>query len=162
MKDRTSPLTIKHLSHMWRRFSEAYTLESNKKAGPKPCLILSDEFIPGQLLLSGARFCFNSSMQNSTEETIFTTCRKRQPFTNKTEFGIGHLNLDESHTKRELKFLRNTIYAQYGYQFKDPELQSYFNQFEWYLPDPNLKLEMIALTAREKQFIDEIMKREKE
>lgn len=85
-----------------------------------------------------------------------------QRIQNKTAFGIGHLNLDESHTKRELKFLRNTIYAQYGYQFKDPELQSYFNQFEWYLPDPNLKLEMIALTAREKQFIDEIMKREKE
>jgi hypothetical protein len=66
---------------MWRRFFEAYSLELNKKAGPKPCLILSDEFIPGGLLLSRARFRFNSSLQNSTKETIFTTCQKRQPFT---------------------------------------------------------------------------------
>ena len=70
---------------MWHRFFEAYSPESIKKAELKPCLILSGEFIPGELLLSRARLRFNSSMQNSNEKTIFTTCQKRQPFTERVK-----------------------------------------------------------------------------
>ena len=65
-------------------------------------------------------------------------------------------------TKEELKLLRNTIYAQYGYTFNSKDLQDYFTKFEWYLPDPNLTMEQIKLTEKEKKFIDEILKREKE
>jgi hypothetical protein len=64
-------------------------------------------------------------------------------------------------TKEDLKLLRNTIYAQYGYAFKSKDLQDYFAKFEWYLPDPNLTMEHIKLTDKEKKFIDEILIREK-
>ena len=81
MKGLISHLTTKHQALMWHRFFEAYSPESIKKVELKPCLILSDEFIPGELFLSRARLRFNSPMQNSNEKTIFTTCQKRQPFT---------------------------------------------------------------------------------
>jgi len=67
----------------------------------------------------------------------------------------------EPFTKAELKIIRNTIYAQYGYAFKTKELQDYFNKYEWYIPDPNLSLDQIKLTEKEKKFIAEIMELEK-
>jgi hypothetical protein len=41
--------------------------------------ILSGELIPGRLLLSSACFRFGSTMQNSNQQTIFTTCLISQP-----------------------------------------------------------------------------------
>ena len=67
----------------------------------------------------------------------------------------------EPFTKAELKIIRNTIYAQYGYAFKTKDLQDYFNKFEWYIPDPNLTMEQIKLTEKEKKFIAEIIELEK-
>lgn len=81
---------------------------------------------------------------------------------NQNVLGLGDLNLDGTYTKDELKLLRNTIYAQYGYAFKSKDLQDYFSLFEWYMPDPNLTMEQIVLTEKEKKFLDEILKREKE
>lgn len=78
-------------------------------------------------------------------------------------FGICGLTLDnEKYLKETLKILRNTVYAQHGYSFNSKDLKDYFSQFEWYIPDPNLTMEQIKLTEKEKKFIDEILKREKE
>ena len=79
-------------------------------------------------------------------------------------FGICGLSLDSEvkYSKETLKILRNTVYAQYGYSFSSKDLKDYFSQFEWYIPDPNLTIEQIKLTEKEKKFIDEILKREKE
>jgi hypothetical protein len=78
-------------------------------------------------------------------------------------FSIDNLFLsDEIKSKEELKILRNTVYAQHGYAFKTKDLQDYFSQFEWYMPDPNLTMERIVLTEKEQQYIDAILKREKE
>jgi putative transposase len=41
--------------------------------------ILSGEPIPGRLLLSSAYFRFGSTMQNSNQQTIFTTRQNSQP-----------------------------------------------------------------------------------
>ena len=76
-------------------------------------------------------------------------------------FGLRY-ELEEDYTKTKLRLLRNTVYAQYGYAFKSKDLQDYFSQFDWYIPDPNLKMEEIVLTKEEKKFIEEILKREKE
>lgn len=90
------------------------------------------------------------------------------PESNKIFHALKHQTLDVSFleegnlTKEELKILRNTIYAQYGYVFKDKEIQDYFSKFAWYIPNPNLAIEQIILTKEEKKFIDEILKREKE
>lgn len=66
-----------------------------------------------------------------------------------------------SWTKDDLLILRNAVYAQYGYQFKNKDLFKYFSQFEWYIPDPNLSLDKIVLTEKEKKFIDEIVVKSK-
>lgn len=34
--------------------------------------------------------------------------------------------------KDQRRLLRNYIFARHGYIFKDPQLQNYFNQFDWY------------------------------
>ncbi len=38
-------------------------------------------------------------------------------------------------SKEQLRLARNEIYARHGRQFKDSELQSYFNSCSWYKPD---------------------------
>ena len=81
---------------------------------------------------------------------------------NQKGLGWGELDPDEDYTKGELRLLRNAIYAQYGYPFKSKDLQDYFSQFDWYIPDPNLTMEQILLTEEEKKLIDEIVKRENE
>ena len=75
---------------------------------------------------------------------------------------LGRFELVENYTKTELRLLRNTIYAQHGYAFKSKDLQDYFAQFDWYIPDPNLTMEQIVLTKEEQKFIEEIIKKEKE
>jgi hypothetical protein len=39
-------------------------------------------------------------------------------------------------SRRDLRLLRNTIYARRGREFNSPLLQSYFSEKEWYAPDP--------------------------
>lgn len=64
-------------------------------------------------------------------------------------------------TKEDLRVLRNTIYAQHGYRFADKDLQELFSQFDWYIPDPNLRMDQIQLSDAEQRFIGEIMRKEK-
>lgn len=75
---------------------------------------------------------------------------------------IGDLSLNADHTLEELRLLRNTIYAQYGYDFKDAALKQYFSQFAWYMPDPNLKMGDIEMTEAEKEYVTKILMLEKE
>jgi hypothetical protein len=74
---------------------------------------------------------------------------------------IGNLTLEADYSKEQLRLLRNTIYAQYGLDFKSPDLKEYFSQFAWYLPDPNLKMKDIKLTVKEKEFLEKILTEEK-
>lgn len=39
-------------------------------------------------------------------------------------------------SRRDLRLLRNLIYARHGYRFKSELLRGYFSDFEWYRPDP--------------------------
>lgn len=62
-------------------------------------------------------------------------------------------------SKDELKILRNSIYAWYGYEFKDPYLNEYFNEKCWYWPNKNADIQFNNI---EKQNIESIIKIEKE
>ncbi|NHN24764.1 YARHG domain-containing protein [Flavobacterium jejuense] len=73
---------------------------------------------------------------------------------------IGKMGLEANYSKEELRLLRNTIYAQYGYEFNASDLKAYFSQFGWYVPNPNLKMEDIILTQLEKEYIDKIREKE--
>lgn len=99
--------------------------------------------------------CENSFI---TQATDFEKIKKGKVF------GICGLSLDSeiNYSKETLKILRNTVYAQYGYSFNSQDLKDYFSQFDWYIADPNLTMDQIKLTEKEKKFIDEILKREKE
>ncbi len=68
---------------------------------------------------------------------------------------------EEKLTPSELRIIRNTIYAQKGYNFKDEGLREYFSKFHWYVPDPNLGQEEIELNSAEKEFIEQIRVKEK-
>lgn len=37
-------------------------------------------------------------------------------------------------SKKDLRIMRNWIYARHGYKFKSQDLQEYFSQFDWYSP----------------------------
>ncbi|MCO6163815.1 YARHG domain-containing protein [Flavobacterium sp. NRK F7] len=73
---------------------------------------------------------------------------------------LGKMQLDGNYSKNELRLMRNTIYAQYGYVFNAPDLKEYFSQFGWYIPNPNLKMEDIQLEQFEKDFIEKIISKE--
>ena len=74
---------------------------------------------------------------------------------------IGNMTLEADYSKEQLRLLRNTIYAQYGFDFNSPDLKEYFSQFAWYMPNPNLTMEDIKLTEKEKEFVDKILMKEK-
>jgi hypothetical protein len=61
-------------------------------------------------------------------------------------------------SKKELRFLRNEIYARHGYIFKVDDLEKYFSSFSWYSP----KYENIndKLTERDRKNIALIKKYE--
>ena len=48
-------------------------------------------------------------------------------------------NLDEEKifSKEDLRILRNTIYARYGYKFRSKDLNELFSKTDWYSPKVN-------------------------
>ncbi len=52
----------------------------------------------------------------------------------RTTSGIYSKKTLAKFSKSELRFLRNEIFAKYGYIFKDEELKTYFSKKEWYTP----------------------------
>jgi len=67
----------------------------------------------------------------------------------------------DSFSPDELRLLRNMIYALHGYSFADKKLLDYFSRFDWYIPDPNLRMEEIRLSPEEQRFVQEILSKEK-
>ena len=63
------------------------------------------------------------------------------------------------YNKKELRILRNMIYAEKGYIFKDEELSSFFNNKSWYTPEISNQ-DDIQLDDYDKQFILKLKKYE--
>jgi len=109
-----------------------------------------------------------------TENIFFGRFRKNSFFSETLDEGYIPLNIlratislttdfkyrPQTYTKEELRILRNAIYAQHGLAFRSKDLQDYFNQFPWYIPDPGLSEKNIMLTDREKKFVEEILAKE--
>ena len=68
---------------------------------------------------------------------------------------------DNDYTEEQLRFFRNAIYAKYGYNFRDQQLRDLFLQYDWYIPDPNLKIEEIKLDYMDEALLDKILEKEK-
>ncbi len=59
-------------------------------------------------------------------------------------------------TDKQLRILRNTIYAAHGYIFKSEDLISYFSRMDWY--KPNKKFNEAQLNKKEKLIVEMILK----
>lgn len=64
---------------------------------------------------------------------------------------------DSEFIKQEFEIIRLTILAQYGLVFPDEELNKYFKQFDWYIPNPNLKESEIQFTEEDLIYITNIL-----
>ncbi len=58
--------------------------------------------------------------------------------------------------KEDARLMRNFLFAIHGYQFKSPEMSSYFNQLYWYYPDPDVKNDLSILSEYERELFDYI------
>lgn len=63
-------------------------------------------------------------------------------------------------SKKELRIMRNEIFASYGYNFKSKDLQEYFSKQSWYVPSDDNVVD--KLTEIEKYNIQLIKKKENE
>lgn len=61
--------------------------------------------------------------------------------------------------KPQFRYLRNLVYARYGYIFKNKDLKSCFENFTWYKPNPQFSEE--DFTREEKSFIERMLEKEK-
>lgn len=63
-------------------------------------------------------------------------------------------------SKKDLRLLRNLVYAKHGYKFKTEDLKGIFNDFDWYKPDDNFS--EASFTNWEKNLIKDIQSYETE
>lgn len=61
---------------------------------------------------------------------------------------------------REIWILRNALFALQGYDFKNWDLSCYFNGFDWYKPNPNVKADVTLLTEDQKRLFDLVLEEE--
>ena len=54
------------------------------------------------------------------------------------------------YTKQELAYIRNEIFARYGYVFANKEYEQYFNWKSWYIPDYSFNGSIDNLNSIEK------------
>ena len=78
------------------------------------------------------------------EDTVATSTYNepsQTPYENLFNSDLSTYELTErdlySLSAQELTYLRNSVYARHGREFKSNELTRYFNQFYWYSPNPN-------------------------
>ena len=67
----------------------------------------------------------------------------------------------EIYAQEHLMLMRNMVYALQGYMFTNKDLQAGFQRCKWYIPDPNVTMDTIVLTEREKHMIEQILAAEK-
>jgi hypothetical protein len=67
-----------------------------------------------------------------------------------------------SKSAEELMLFRNKCYALKGYKFNDKILYEHFNEFLWYIPDPNVPNSTEIFDEKELELVNYIIKLEKE
>lgn len=59
-------------------------------------------------------------------------------------------------SKDQLRLLRNALFAMKGVVFKTEDLNKYFKQFLWYVPNPGITADASLLNASERKLIEQI------
>ncbi len=64
-------------------------------------------------------------------------------------------------SKEELRWIRNYLFAKHGYIFKSKDLQTFFEQCNWYIPNFNTKSDPNILSEKERLLFEAIVAEEK-
>lgn len=64
-----------------------------------------------------------------------------------------HINIDEPISDFQRKVLVNLPYARRGYLFKDKELNTYYRNYDWYIPNPDYVPNLADLKTVEQKWI---------
>jgi len=115
-------------------------------------IIQTNNLIPKQNIAFGilntSSFChYGLDYEDPRSKIKYAICQRK-------------LSEKEEYSKKELRLIRNGIYAEYGYSFKSQDLTEYFNTYAWYLPDPNLRINDIVLKEGDNEFIKRIIELE--
>lgn len=62
--------------------------------------------------------------------------------------------LQDPRNELEKKVFKNLPFARRGYVFQNPELKKFFEQQEWYIPNPNYAPDVELVTEMEKQWLN--------
>jgi len=62
--------------------------------------------------------------------------------------------IDEPKTDFERRVLRNLPFARRGYVFKSPELQTFYENLDWYIPNPNYSPDVEIMHQNEKEWLE--------
>ena len=65
--------------------------------------------------------------------------------------------LDKKVDRKDVRILRNLLFAIHGYEFKSKDLFDYFSQFYWYYPDPEVKNDPSILNQQERRLLDYLL-----
>jgi len=61
---------------------------------------------------------------------------------------------------QEIRILKNCLFALKGYQFKNSDIRSYFNGYNWYIPNPSETNDISGLTTNQKKLLNLIIEEE--
>jgi hypothetical protein len=63
-------------------------------------------------------------------------------------------NIAEPKNDLQRKILRNLPFARRGYIFQNQDLNAFYRDLEWYIPNPNYEPNIEILTESEKKWIE--------
>lgn len=141
-----------YLSASWNNFdpnrdlsfySNSFFYHNFDNQAPHPACFNSESPLPLHKIVHYWSYTENSN--DDSERSLYTE----------------YYDLVSSLSKTDLRLLRNSIYANKGFVFKDKELNEYFLNQYWYFPNPNLPYEQIILTEAEKAIVAIIIGLEK-
>ena len=108
----------------------------------------------------------NIEFHAQREATFLDWPNENTPYDEKVFYALQGRSLDLGNeyvlNKADLRFLRNVLFAQQGYVFRDAELQKTFGQFDWYIPDPNLEWDDRMFSPQDRLFLELIKLKEAE
>ncbi len=76
------------------------------------------------------------------------------------EYGAYVKKVISEMSREELRVLRNTIYALYGYEFKDEGLREYFEKQVWYEGKGEVRSEGLELPDERQRLLELIQEEE--
>lgn len=144
-------------NHMFNAFAKSY-INSN-------CSALATTEIADQDLQNGMKLssvddnadALNTVVQQPEDDS--STSGFSYPFT--ASVWLSESDLSE-YSSRDLRIMRNEIYARHGYSFKSADLQDHFSAQAWYNPvSQDAELAYSKMTAIERSNVDTIRKEER-